>query len=177
MNIIARYKRLTFWSKVGFWGAICSIIAFILTLVGLYFDKSKTSQLADDIVTKLKEEMRSIDAARHEDLIKRYSLGYILFYIDRTSTVIPYESRLKTECAVDLSEARVAGISDEGIMIELPNIECSGGPTFIRCGGGISRVVGQPTPIFGRFHGIQMYLEMLVDHGDSFVCVLGFSSV
>lgn len=124
---------------------------------------------------KLKEEMREIDATNHEELLKKYALGYVLFYIDHTNMIIPYESRMKAECILDISEATVTGISDDSIGIELPNIECNPGPKFIRCGYGIRREVGQQTRVFGRFHGIQMYLEMLVDHGDSFICILGFA--
>ncbi|MGA2677820.1 MAG: hypothetical protein ABSF37_00815 [Sedimentisphaerales bacterium] len=130
----------------------------------------------DEKIAKLKEEMREIDATKHDDLLKRYSLGYILFYIDHTNMVIPYESHIKTECAVDISESKVVYIGEKGIDIELPNIECKGGPTIIECICGIKREIGQQTPIFGHFHGIQMYSEMLVDHGDSFVCVLGFAT-
>jgi len=133
---------------------------------------------ADERIAKLKEEMREIDATNHDDLLKRYSLGYILFYIDHTNMVIPYESRIKADCSLDISEAKVVGVSNDGIGIELPNIECNPGPKFIRCIHGIRREVGKQVPIFGRFpQGIQMYLEMLVDHGDSFVCVLGFADV
>ena len=32
MNLLQRYRKLTFWHKVGFWGAICSIIS-----LGLWF--------------------------------------------------------------------------------------------------------------------------------------------
>ncbi len=131
---------------------------------------------ADERIVKLKEEMREIDATKHDDLLKRYSLGYILFYIDHTNMVIPYESRIKAECTLDISEAKVSYIGKDGINIELPNIACEGGPIFYQNSWGVRRQVGYQTPIFGRFHGIQMYLEMLVDHGDSFICVLGFAN-
>jgi hypothetical protein len=143
----------------------------------LYGAEREKRVIAEIQVERYKAEMNEIEATKHDELIKRYAFGYILFYIDHINTVIPYESRLKAECSLDLTEAKVKYVDDKGIDIELPNIECKNGPRIIRSSYGISREVGKQTKVFGRFLGIQMYLELLVDHGDSFVCVLGFADV
>jgi hypothetical protein len=144
----------------------------------VYSDEVEKRVKAEIQLKQVKEEMQIYDVANHDELIRRYPFGYILFYIDRpNNVVIPYESRLKKECAIDLSETRVAYINDKVIKIELPTIQCQDGPTFHRCSWNIRREVGHQTRVFGHFLGIQMYLEMLIERGDSFVCVLGFANV
>jgi hypothetical protein len=126
-------------------------------------------------VKQYKKEMSEIDAARQDELIERYSLGYILFYADSSNAVIPYESRLKIKCELILSKAQVVSINDKGILMDLPMIQCPGAPIVYRSNWAIRRQAGYQTPIFGHPGGIRAYLEMLVDHGDRFVCVLGFT--
>jgi hypothetical protein len=131
---------------------------------------------ADERIAKLKEEMREIEATKYEVLNKRYSLGYILFYVDHKNVVIPNESRLGTECAIDLSKAKVT-FNDTAINVDLPDFKCVTGPTISDCGWSVSRTFGQQAPVRGNWvaRDTQMYFELLVDHGDSLVCVLGFA--
>jgi len=132
--------------------------------------------IAETQVKKYKEEMREIEATKYEELSKRYALGYILFYVDHKYVAIPNESRLGTECAIDLSNAKVT-FNDTAIDVELPDFKCLHGPTISGCRWGVSRTFGQQTPVKGNWvnRDTQMYFEMLVDHGDSLVCVLGFA--
>lgn len=46
MTFSKRYKRLTFWNKVGFWSGICSIVGLLVAFYSLYSGGETTRQLA-----------------------------------------------------------------------------------------------------------------------------------
>lgn len=167
--------------------ALITVAALLLiAVVGWYLDlyvnqpQDKSVHIQEEILeeskkqTNLLAEMKRIDETDSEELLKRYPLGYILFAIAHPTVVISYESRLKKECIIDLAKASITGLNQESIQIEIPSIECEGGPIFYRCKWGIRREIGKPTPVFGHFHNMQMYMELLVDDGKDLICLLGF---
>jgi hypothetical protein len=46
MTFRKRYRRLTFWNKVGFWSGICSIVGLVVAFYSLYSGGEATRQLA-----------------------------------------------------------------------------------------------------------------------------------
>lgn len=48
MNIIARFKKLNLWNKLGVFGAVCSILAFLLWLLWPIPQKYGQSQIMTD---------------------------------------------------------------------------------------------------------------------------------
>lgn len=60
MDIIARYKRLNIWNKIGFWGAVSSIVGILIAIVFFCVSQGGTYEIRGDlsqIVEMLREEL------------------------------------------------------------------------------------------------------------------------
>ena len=53
-NLRARYRRLTFWNKIGFWGSTTGIISFLIYLITLFIPQETPLPIdIDAIISKL----------------------------------------------------------------------------------------------------------------------------
>lgn len=48
MNLLARYKMLTLWPKIGVWGSIASVIALFIVIVQLFFTSSPSNLIKNE---------------------------------------------------------------------------------------------------------------------------------
>ncbi len=45
MTLLQRYRRLTLWNKVGFWGSVASIIGLVIAFVTLVLPDASSTQV------------------------------------------------------------------------------------------------------------------------------------
>lgn len=66
MNLISRYKRLTFWNKVAFWGSLASLIALILWIYDYQSEKWRNQDFSparEAVVTAIFQSYKSLNNA------------------------------------------------------------------------------------------------------------------
>ena len=82
----------------------------------------KTNARLDEIKKLLKDQD---DPTREKNLLKKYPFGYVIFDVDYTNSVVPYESRRIFEnWNIDWTTAKLerAGVNGDAIKLTLPHI-------------------------------------------------------
>jgi hypothetical protein len=202
MNILARYRKLTFWNKFAFWGSIASISGLILFLI---FQPSTATrenqqQLLDESATQLNlqketirllKEMTYLDQTSHEALMQKYPLGYAMFAIKNGDQIITLDKdRLGERFTIDWNEAKIIEINKDKIFMKLPRlIDKASGAALLYNDDKYDReiytnVLSVGQWVFPRKLGVMggtIYLgnteirsELLVDNNNEIIMVLGF---
>jgi len=114
-----------------------------------------------------------------QSLVEKYPLGYVVFDVDHTSTVFPYESKGLDNWEFDWSTVRIVQ-DDKHIGFTLPNIRSRGSANWQIVNnqiGGVDKKVG---PIFRgqRIWGdrvVALRGEILAIRQNGIVLLLGFT--
>jgi len=181
MNITKRYKRLTFWNKIAFWGSVASIIGFFLFIISHYCGPTKKNQekILEETKkqTHLLERMQQIDETEHEKLIQTYHLGYVLFaIIDGDEIITQSTNRLQKGWRVAWNSAKIVTINEKRISLMHPGFYSKDSKRAI-VGNiiGIPRKKGTVNPVIKAF-GIELFCGVLVDDSTGIICLLGLKS-
>ena len=67
--------------------------------------------------------MDLINYTNHDELSKKYPLGYVLFPTDYTKEVIQYDSPVSQRFSIAWDSAKIISIDDKNISLILPNME------------------------------------------------------
>jgi tetratricopeptide (TPR) repeat protein len=84
MKIYTRYKKLSLWNKIGFWGAIASILGILLFFIFQYFSPTKANQ------EKIKKDLAQVvEMLRDELSIKNENIEFLQGEITRRQDIYP----------------------------------------------------------------------------------------
>ena len=121
-------------------------------------------------------KMNKIEGDNYTELIAKYPLGYILFSIDHRNIIIPNSSVLLKDYEIDWNSAKVLSISEDEIIIRLPNfIQTKNNVSFndvTSRGKRIIGVLGNPPDI----HGTKIVTELLEDTKEGIIAIIGFKA-
>jgi hypothetical protein len=202
MNILARYRKLTFWNQFVFWGSIASISGLILFLI---FQPSTATrenqqQLLDESATQLNlqketirllKDMTVLDQTNNEALMQKYPLGYAMFAIKNGDQIITLDKdRLGERFTIDWNEAKIIEINKNNIKIKFPRlIDKVSGAAIIYNDDKFDRekyasVLAVGIWSYPRKLGVtggsiylgntEIRVEILVDNNSELIMVLGF---
>jgi len=82
MNIIARYKKLSFWNKFGFWGTVASIVGIIIAIVVFFLSQQDTSEIKKSVA-------QTVEMLRDELSIKNEQIEFLQGQIGSLGEIIP----------------------------------------------------------------------------------------
>lgn len=125
-----------------------------------------------DEITKLLKEQGS--RLREEELLKKYPLGYVIFDVDRSNQVFPYQAKtILDKYDIDWAGVRVEENPPGRIILHLPGLKTKDGTTAIT---GVS--TGGPKQIGnlggGGVNDLLEWGEILAIGKDGIVFLVGF---
>lgn len=198
MNIIKRYRKLTFWNKLGTLGAFASIAGIFLAIFffahSRFFGSTKkileleesNIKLTKDLI-KLVEKGQDYYNIHWKELEEKYPEGYVLFIVDKERHIWkPWKSQFSEKFEVHLDTAEVSTLSKEFIAFKFPTIflrlpngekerlshgNILGGPRKIGILRGVSQLLQDETSNY------KLETEILVDDIEGLICLLGLKVI
>jgi hypothetical protein len=184
---LGKTKKVHFWKNITV--HLLSFIGLIIGIPSLYYSGGSyylgaTKENQELMLSKqnvvlgkigdLQEFMKKLDITNHDNLIQKYPLGYILFAIDHTKSIIPYNSDIKKRYRVDWDTASITSLSQERIEINLPNISDKVDGGVLEEGYAIiPRIVGYIAHHL-NWEEISILSEVLFDNNKEVIILLGF---
>jgi hypothetical protein len=154
--------------------AICAFSCNSDTKTKAPGDQEKADTVAAE---KTLAELRDFEVDNYKELIRRYPLGWAYFVVDpeKKEIVSKGETGLSTDFRIDWSKARVGDITPERIILQLPDIFYkSEENNIVDQMVNFPRGVGTSPEVDFSPEGLDMWIQMLVDHKERPVVLMGF---
>lgn len=127
-----------------------------------------------EIKKMLSEKMDKTESERHSELLAKYPLGYCLFAVDRRNIIIPNNSVLLRDYAIDWNPAKIDKVTEKWISFKFPTIiQKKNNISFNDTTVTIERLKGKinvPVSLFGTDFAV----ELLDDTDKGLIFVIGF---
>jgi hypothetical protein len=145
MNLIQRYKRLSFWNKLFVWGTIASIVGLLIAILGFHFSsEAKTTIIGDNVgrdkITvsgdyiagdqtikygsskeEIEDAMKKALQDNESSLRMKYGEKYSVAAITPDGFVVP-KGNVPSGIKVKWETGRVINMSSESVKIVAPEI-------------------------------------------------------
>ncbi|MHC4742808.1 MAG: hypothetical protein ACYS8Z_12900 [Planctomycetota bacterium] len=121
MKFRRRYRMLNFWHKFGFWAGVVTFLGFAVGVYILLVGPTKSNQ--EDMLILL-QRMELTNKTDYNRLIRQYPLGYVLFAIDHSETIRPYEHKMEPseKMQIDWDSMKIVDMTADTITITPPNM-------------------------------------------------------
>ena len=171
MKVTERYCRLSFWNRVGFWGAVASILGLFIYVATLLIGTHQNVTIYNYFD---KPFYQTPEFKQH--LSEKYPLVYAVFAADGKTINVPHGLTFERDFEIKWANAKVYELKPDMINFDLPDIVYKPtGNELTNCGFGFPRKVGYVTslPLVNWKQSIP-FIEVLADEGNFVVLVLGF---
>lgn len=171
-----------YWDKHAFKGSVLMMVV----VIGLCFlwwaylppPAIQQTQIEDrriDKITELLEKnLENKDRYQPDALLKRYPRGYVIYELNYSNQVFPYDKRLLEGFNIDWSRTGIVGVTDDLITVQLPYMN---NPerrmTFQNMLASVHRRVGATTATIQVDDVIQV-VELVAIREKGFVFLIGF---
>ncbi len=112
MNLIQRYKRLSFWNKLAVWGAIASIVGFPIAILSFHYEPSEK---------KIQDAIKKALLYNEPYLRMKYGENYSVAAITPDGFVVP-KGEVPSGINVKWETGRIVHMSSEEVQVAVPNI-------------------------------------------------------
>jgi len=108
-----------------------ALVTFAVALVSgailVFLNRAETERMSEDNNAKTSDELaiiqRLASELQGEKLLRRYPLGYAIFYVDRQERVIPVEAAALSAYELDWSAVKLKQYQEEGVIdLTLPTL-------------------------------------------------------
>lgn len=187
------FLKACFNGPIGF--RVFSGLIFLSVIVWVFWgtriskkneeDKEQKTEKLDEVTNKtlnntefikqiLLAQIGELDKDNRSYLLENYPLGYCLFAINQKEMIIPYNSKLELDYKLDWNSARVIELSNDKLIIKLPNIQGKhDGNTIMGFTSEHLRQVGSKRTEM-TLKDMKIVTEVIANNKNSTIVVLGF---
>src|SRR5258708_7929507 len=145
MKLRERYRRLSLWNKVAFWGSICSIFGVAYLFLpdgGAKQTQSALRSVEDkqDETLAIVRRMESFQQGNDAALKAKFNLGYILFTATERREIVPLRSPMDEILKIDWETGYAVYFESNAVTLRLPNfiIRPPGSATVVHQGSTVT---------------------------------------
>jgi hypothetical protein len=171
-------KKTLSWANTRIFATMGAII--ILAICAFSCDSDTKTQAPKDqkeAADKTLADLKDFEVDNFQELIRRYPLGWAYFVVDpeKKEIVSKGETGLSADFRIDWSKARISDITSERIILQIPDIfyksdENHIGDQMVN----FPRGVGTSPRVDFSPEGLDMWVQILVDHKERPVVLMGF---
>lgn len=175
-------KKILSWANARILAAIGAIIILVICVFSCDSDTKTQApndqENADTVAAeKTLAELKDFEEDNYQELKRRYPLGWAYFVVDpeKKEIVSKGETGLSTDFKIDWSKAQVHDITPERVILQLPDIFYkSEENNIVDQMVNFPRGVGTSPRVDFSPEGLDMWVQMLVDHKERTVVLMGF---